>query len=144
MHNNILVYDDVEIDFCFPPHHYSVAGSDNDEFLNLFAYSPLKISGDKELGLPSQHVVRPIHHVMVGSFQPQHAAFAWPTGVLHAKEKMTMTAPVYAGEKLESRSCVKTKYIRNEKRFVVLEMQIKELETITMALTVERTLVWPK
>ena len=51
--------------------------------------------------------------------------------------------PVYPGESLESVVAVKDKYVKNEKRFVVLEITVQKKEIGKIALVVERTLMWP-
>jgi acyl dehydratase len=52
-------------------------------------------------------------------------------------------APVYPGEELEASVRVKDKYLKNDKRFVVLEITVRKLENARIALVAERSLVWP-
>lgn len=143
MNNTTLLYDDFEVNHCFSPTLYSVSAQENDEFLNLFTHTHLQAGLSEGQNGRMENVVRPVHPILVGSFQPQHAAFAWPTGVLHAKEKISLSAPVYPGESLEARIRVKDKYLKNEKKFIVFELTVRKLETSTTALVTERTLVWP-
>ncbi|PKO70702.1 MAG: hypothetical protein CVU22_00960 [Betaproteobacteria bacterium HGW-Betaproteobacteria-16] len=144
MAGNLHAYEDFSVGHEFPPYYYCVEAADNDAFIGTFDHEPVKHSNgivvlDPE-GNPS---VRAAHPTLVGSFQPQHAAFSWPVGVLHAKEKVSLLATVYPGEALKAIVTIKDKYIKNDKRFVVLEITSQKQETGKVALVVERTLVWP-
>ncbi|CAB3848390.1 MaoC family dehydratase [Achromobacter denitrificans] len=144
MASNELFYDDFEIGRLFPPSRYSIDAADSDAFIGTFEHAPLLDgSGRAVSGQGGDAPVRSVHPVLVGSFQPQHAAFAWPTGVLHAREKVRLLAPVYPGEALEASVLVKDKYLKNDKRFVVLEITVRKLENARVALVAERSLVWP-
>ena len=129
----------------FPPARYSISAADSDAFIRTFDHGPIRAELPATLpGVSSgAHTTRPVHPTLVGSFQSQHTAFAWPTGVLHAREKLRLSAPVYAGEALESTVTVKDAYEKNGRKFVVLEILVRKLENGVDALVVERTLVWP-
>lgn len=140
----VLAYDDFAVGHAFPPFRYRIDSADNDAFIATFDHTPVQdASGSAVLSPARRPPVRVAHPTLVGSFQPQHAAFAWPVGVLHAREKVSLKAAVYPGEFLQATVRVKDKYIRNEKRFVVLEITSQKEETGKLALVVERTLVWP-
>jgi len=144
MKRDAMNYDDFAIGQQFPASRFAISGAENDEFIRTFAHEPVK--AEPPALLPEQiraSTVRPVHPTLVGSFQPQHAAFAWPTGVLHARENISLRAPVYPGEVLEARVLVKHKYEKNDRKFIVLEITIRKLENGVDAVTVERTLVWP-
>ena len=139
-----LAYDDFSVGYAFPPHGYRVDAGDNDAFVNTFDHSPVQdATGDVVLPPKHRPTVRAVHPTLVGSYQPMHACFEWPVGVLHAKEKVSLRMPVYPGESLESVVAVKDKYVKNEKRFVVLEITVQKKEIGKIALVVERTLMWP-
>lgn len=145
MNRKQLTFDDFEVGFSWPPHQYRIDSEANDAFLNTFANTPVQNSaGEAALSPAKLPVVRTIHPALAASFQLQHAAFAWPTGVLHAREKSIQQNPIYPGETLEAGVAVKDKYVKNDKQFIVLEITVKKQETDRLALTVERTLVWPK
>lgn len=144
MKRSAMNYDDFAVGQLFPPSRYVISGSESDEFIRTFAHGPL--TAEHPAVLPEQvrtTTVRPVHPTLVGSYQPQHAAFAWPTGVLHARESISLRAPVYTGEELEARVLVKNKYEKNQRKFIVLEITVRKLETDVDAVVVERTLVWP-
>lgn len=144
MKANAMNYDDFTVGQQFPPSRFSISGTESDEFVGTFAHGPLKAQPPAVLS-EQVHVptVRPVHPTLVGSFQPQHAAFAWPTGVLHARESVSLRAPVFPGETLEATVFVKNKYVKNDRKFIVLEIAVRKLENGVEAVTVERTLVWP-
>ncbi|ALM85649.1 MaoC family dehydratase [Bordetella sp. N] len=145
MANKTWQFDDFQTGHRFPPSRYSIGAEDSDAFLRTFALGPIRAEPPAAAPTAGEsRPVRPVHPTLVASFQPQHAAFAWPTGVLHAREKVRLTAPVYPGEALEATVGVKTKYEKNDRKFVVLEIVVRKLENGADALTVERTLVWPQ
>lgn len=144
MPGNLLSFDDFSVGHEFPPYHYRVEAGDNDAFISTFDHEPVQSADGSVVRSPAApSPVRTAHPTLVGSFQPQHASFAWPVGVLHAKEKVSLRAPVYPGEALKAIVTVKDKFIKNDKRFVVLEITSQKQETGKVALVVERTLVWP-
>ncbi|MBD9383059.1 MaoC family dehydratase [Achromobacter sp. ACM02] len=143
MASNELFYDDFEIGRLFPPSRYSIGAADSDAFIGTFEHTPVLDGSGRAVLAQGGAPVRSVHPVLVGSFQPQHAAFAWPIGVLHAREKVRLLAPVYPGEELEASVLVKDKYLKNDKRFVVLEITVRKLENARVALVAERSLVWP-
>lgn len=112
------------------------------EFLALAKKDPGKLTFGSAGTGSTQHLSMELLKSTAG-VDMQHAAFAWPTGVLHAREKVRLLAPVYPGEELEASVLVKDKYLKNDKRFVVLEITVRKLENARIALVAERSLVWP-
>ena len=144
MANKTWQFDDFQIGHRFPPSRYSIGAADSDAFLRTFTLGAVRAEPPATApAVEEARPVRPVHPTLVASFQPQHAASAWPTGVLHAREKVRLSAPVYPGEALEACVGVKHKYEKNDRKFVVLEILVRKLENGVDALTVERTLVWP-
>ena len=70
-----------------------------------------------------------------------------PPGVLHAEESLTQRSAAYLGDKLEVLVRIADKYIRNDKRFVVVEQRVQVPATETAAarpvLDIRRILYWP-
>ena len=144
MERDAMKFEDFAVGQQFPPSRYAISGTESDKFIRTFSHGAIKAEPPAVMPdrvLPS--TVRPVHPTLVGSFQPQHAAFAWPTGVLHARESTSLRAPVYPGEALEARVVVKNKYEKNDRKFIVLEITVRKLENGVDAVIVERTLVWP-
>ncbi|MYN13880.1 hypothetical protein GSY71_12100 [Pusillimonas sp. TS35] len=145
MNKKEWVFADFHLDQQFTPFQYRIGAAESDDFIATFDHGPVLINGHAlAVTQEPRNTVRSVHPTLVGSFQPQHAAFAWPTGVLHAREKISLSAPVYPGEMLEAHIKVKNKFVKNDKYFVVLEIDIRKLENDCKAMTVERTLVWPQ
>jgi hypothetical protein len=67
----------------------------------------------------------------------------FPPGVLHASEEIEMRRPVLAGEQLVAAVWVKETFVRNGKRFVVMEQAVRTRGTADPALRITRTLFWP-
>ncbi len=70
-----------------------------------------------------------------------------PPGVLHAEESLTQRSAAYLGDRLEVLVRIADKYIRNDKRFVVVEQRVQVPATETTAarpvLDIRRILYWP-
>lgn len=137
-------FDDFQIGHRFPSFRYGISAADSDDFIKTFDHDSVQTEGCALTDSAARRrTVRFVHPTLAGSFQPQHAAFKWPTGVLHAREKVRLTAPIYPGEALEACVTVKNKYVKNDRRFIVLEISVHKLENDRLAMIIERSLVWP-
>jgi hypothetical protein len=144
MADPVFHHADFVVGHAFPAHRYFVDAAACDAFTRTFGHSAVRGAPDATVpGKPRRSAVRPAHPTLVASYQPMHAVFKWPDGVVHAREKLTLSAPVYPGEPLEAEISVKDSYLKNDKKFVVLEIAIRKLENRQTAMVVERTLVWP-
>lgn len=138
------LFADFQIGQKFPAVQYTVSSQEADKFLTTYEHSQVRDAQGHVLSdVQKSAAVRPVHPLLAGSFQLQHAVFGWPFGVLHAREKITLHKPVYAGEPLEAMLEVKNKFIKNDKKFLIIQIEIRKVEGKYHALTVERTLVWP-
>jgi hypothetical protein len=66
-----------------------------------------------------------------------------PPGVLHAQEELHLAAPAYADEPLTIEVSIQDKYLRNNKRFVVVAQRVERTSDATLIMTVRHTLYWP-
>lgn len=67
----------------------------------------------------------------------------FPPGVLHAQEELEMSGAAYLGESLITIVRVADKYIRNGKRFLVIEQAVKAGTEQRDVLLVRHILYWP-
>lgn len=66
-----------------------------------------------------------------------------PPGVLHAQEELVMASAARVGEPLQTAVRIADKYIRNDKRFVVVEQDVTCATDNRAILTVRHILYWP-
>lgn len=57
--------------------------------------------------------IEAINPVLVANFHVMHRALSWPTGVLHAREEIRCSAPVFIDEPLRAETAVKSKALRD-------------------------------
>ena len=138
-----LAYADLKPGHVFTETRYRISREDNEAFLGTVRYEAVRTDAGQVLPEAAVPTDRPIHPTLLGSYQPLHAAFSWPTGVLHAREQVSLLASAMPGEELASTVTVQECYERNGKKFVVLRITIDKVEDKRTAIVVERTLVWP-
>lgn len=66
-----------------------------------------------------------------------------PPGVLHAREELSLAGAARIGERLEVTVEIADKFIKNDKRFVVVLQSIRSAEDGRAILSIMRTLYWP-
>ncbi|WP_153139268.1 hypothetical protein [Paraburkholderia agricolaris] len=86
----------------------------------------------------------PLSPFMLNTFKAMRAAINMPNGVLHAREQIVLQAPAFVGEALEAVLSVKSKYLKNDKRFVILELAITRVADRQPIMNIERRLTWPR
>lgn len=71
------------------------------------------------------------------------ASIRTPPGVLHAAESVVQHTAAVVDEDLEVVVRIADKYVRNQKRFVVIEQRVRRAADGSAVLDVHRTLYWP-
>ena len=66
-----------------------------------------------------------------------------PPGVLHAQEEITMASAARLGEPLETTVRIAEKYVRNQKRFVVVEQHVRCASDCRLIMHLKHVLYWP-
>lgn len=66
-----------------------------------------------------------------------------PPGVLHAQEELAMASAARIGEPLQTVVRIADKYIRNDKRFVVVEQDVTCVTDNRPILNIRHILYWP-
>ncbi len=124
----------------FSPVEFSVTESMKESFQSCFHVDDRQLA---DAGLPKDEdgFVNP---VLVANFTAMKAALIWPTGVLHAREQMRCHEPVACGEPLRIEMRLKQKFVKNGRKFAVLAIEVHKAASGSVALEVERTLVWPQ
>lgn len=66
-----------------------------------------------------------------------------PPGVLHAREELSLSSAARIGEQLEVTVEIADKFVKNEKRFVLVHQHVRSAEDGRLVLFIKRTLYWP-
>lgn len=85
----------------------------------------------------------PIPAFMLNELRVLKQHMKLPPGVLHAQEELHLAAPAYADEPLTIEVSIQDKYLRNNKRFVVVAQRVERTSDATLIMTVRHTLYWP-
>lgn len=142
MHDREIVYDDFVEGQAFPPYDFTVSAEDVAMLAGALDMGPLRRAdgsvvegeaGDQGVSL-----------FLLNTFQVQRNAFRMPDGILHARETLVSHGPARAGEPLRMTIQVKSKYERNGRLFIVLDLELSRRADQARILTVERTLCWPR
>jgi hypothetical protein len=140
-----IVYDDFEEGRVYPPYDFTVTAADRAAFESCVADAAVLRQGGAPLPQASATGGRrPLSALVLNTFKVQRASFRMPEGVLHARETLTMHAPAYEDEPLRIAITVKSKYRKNDRPFVVLDLALTRIADGAPIMTVERTLCWPR
>lgn len=140
-----IVYDDFEEGCVYPPFDFTVTAADRAAFESCVTAAPIERQGAGPLPeTPEDEGRRPLSALLLNTFKVQRASFRMPEGVLHARETLRMHAPAYEDEPLRVAITVKSKYRRNDRPFVVLDLALTRVADGAPILTIERTLCWPR
>lgn len=80
---------------------------------------------------------------LLNEFKTAKGGMRFPPGVMHASEALDIQRGVMTGDRLRVCVRVKDRFVRNGKRFVVMEQDICTPGTHDPALRIMRTLLWP-
>lgn len=133
-------YADIEEGKSYPPFSFSISAQDLDTFESSFA---IDYPGNV-VATAASDARRALPVFILNHFHGIRAAIKMPDGVLHAREKITLHSAAYADEVLHMTITVASKYMKNEKPFVVLEQAISRPADAAAIMTIERTLCWPQ
>lgn len=142
MHDREIVFDDFVEGQAFPPYDFTISADDAAMLAGALSMGPLRRADGSAVeggGEPDG-----LSLFLLNTFQVQRHAFRMPDGVLHARETITSRGPAYPGEGLRMSIRVKSKYERNGRPFVVLDLELTRRADEARILTVERTLCWPR
>jgi len=146
MDEKVWGFDDFHIGHEFAPFQYRISAAENAQFTAILGHDAIRATlGDGRAWTPTPtapDAMQPIHPALVGSFQPQRAAFIWAQGLVHAREKVQLYAPAWPDELLQARVTVTDKYVKNGKRFIVIMIDIRKAQDNSLVMTIERIQAW--
>jgi hypothetical protein len=67
----------------------------------------------------------------------------FPPGVLHAQEEIEMLSAARLGEPLTTSITIANKYIRNDKRFIVIDQYVRCASDRRSIMNIRHILYWP-
>lgn len=79
---------------------------------------------------------------LLNSFHAMRARIRMPDGLLHARETMRLLAPAHAGDELETTIRIASKFLKNDRKFVLLEHIVRRPADGTHIMTFERLVAW--
>ena len=125
-------YDSIEVGKTFPPRPLPICLDDLSRFYGC-------------LGEES-HELRPgcrIPSFLLNEFKVLKSQMRFPPGVLHAQEDIQMLSAAYLGESLTVEISIADKYVRNDKRFIVVDQHVKCASDDRSVAKIKHTLYWP-
>jgi len=137
-------YDDLVEGHAFPPHHWTVTEEDVAELDACVVVGPLRRADGSEFPAAPQPARQALSPFLLNTFKAMRAAISMPDGLLHARETLELHAPAYPGDRLSLTLRVKSKYVKNDKKFVLMEHDIARVSDQRRIMTVDRLIVWVK
>lgn len=127
-----ISYDELEIGRSFPPEPMSISAEDVACYYRCLGEDrPRPAAGTR------------IPAFLLNEFRALKRQMRLPPGVLHAQEELTMASVARVGEPLQIAVCIGDKYIRNDKRYVVVEQDVTCVTDNRQILHIRHTLYWP-
>ncbi|MBR0781907.1 hypothetical protein [Bradyrhizobium iriomotense] len=125
-------YDSVEVGTAFPPQPLPIDLNDLARFYRcLGEEAPWLRPGCR------------IPAFLLNEFKALKGQMRFPPGVLHAQEEIQMMSAAHLGEPLTVEISIVDKFIRNEKRFIVVDQHVKCTTDSRSVAKIKHTLYWP-
>ena len=125
-------YDDIEVGHTFPPQPLAISVDDLVSF-----YSCL---GEAR---PTPQIGTRIPSFLLNELRALKNQMRFPPGVLHAQEEIEMLSAARLGEPLTVTISLSSKYIRNDKRFIVIDQHVRCASDQRSIMNVRHILYWP-
>ena len=146
METDEIYFSHLEEGHSFPAYLFSV--SDDDTSIYDRCTPSIKIQGPKRLeqrlSEEARQEPKPLSPLQLSNMSGMRAAIKMPEGCVLAKELIEMKAPSFSGDHLQMTIQVEKKYIKNERKFVDMRIDVTNLDRQSDAISIRRTLVWSK
>jgi len=137
-------YDRLEVGQTFGPHHYHLTREAIAQWCRLHGQSPAPSLDPQEARRRGyRDVVAPAGMAFIFSLQAITHLDILPPGVILAGEELRFGEPPCAGDTVATTIAVVEKYLRKERRYVVLEITSR-LDGGRVAVTQRFTGIWPQ
>lgn len=125
-------YDDIPVGLPFPVQTLSVSAEDVARFYRC-------LGEDR----PQPAVGTRIPSFLLNELRALKNQMKFPPGVLHAQEEIEMVSPARLGESLTVSIVITDKYVRNGKRFIVIDQHVLCASELRSIMNVKHILYWP-
>jgi acyl dehydratase len=140
----LLTYDSVEIGTEFPVYVYKLTEETVRRYCEAIE-DPHPLFNDEEYAKKEGYktVVAPPTIAAIYALRAHKQKRKLPPGGIHAKQKFCFLRPVYPGDVLYCRAKVVDKYIKKDRKYVVIEVETKNQSGETVVISTS-TGIWPK
>jgi hypothetical protein len=125
-------YDDIRVGLEIPPYELRIEAADVARFYRCLGEAR-----------PAPEIGSRIPSFLLNEIRAMKSGMKLPPGVLHAQEDLEMIGPARLGEALTVSVAISDKYIRNGKRFIVLQQHVQAASDRRSIMKVHRILYWP-
>jgi hypothetical protein len=125
-------YDDIAVGQAFPPQPLPITADDVARFYRCLGQDdPAPKIGDR---VPS---------FLLNELRAMKNQMRFPPGVLHAQEEIEMLSAARLGEPLTTSITIADKYLRNDKRFIVIDQHVRCASDRRSIMKIRHILYWP-
>lgn len=135
-------YDDLSEGRTFAPHHFTVTEADMAGLASCISVAPLRSEGGEPVPQVAPEGQPAVSPFLLNTFRVMREAISMPDGLLHARETIRLFEPVRPGDALTLTLRVQSKYIKNDKKFVLLRHDVTRDGVSVMSF--DRLIVWVK
>ena len=124
-------YDDIAVGRKFPPQPLQITADDIARFYRCLGEVRTTEAGTR---VPS---------FLLNELRAMKNQMRFPPGVLHAQEEIEMFSAARLGEPLTTSITIANKYIRNDKRFIVIDQHVRCATDQRSVMNIRHILYWP-
>jgi 3-hydroxybutyryl-CoA dehydratase len=140
----LLIYDSVEIGTEFPPYEYRITDVTVKRYAEAVQdHQPLFSDAAYAIREGYQGIVAPPTTAAIYATRAHKQEKKLPPGGIHAKQMFRFLKPAYPGDLLISKAKVVDKYIKKERKYVVIEVETKNQRGEIVVIS-RSTGIWPK
>jgi len=125
-------YDDIVVGQTFPPQPLPVSADDVARFYRCLGEAR-----------PPPGIGTRVPSFLLNELRAMKNQMRFPPGVLHAQEQIEMFSSARLGEPLTTSISIANKYIRNDKRFIVIDQHVRCATDQRSVMNVRHILYWP-
>lgn len=125
-------YDDIAVGQAFPPQPLPITADDIARFYRCLGKEPA----------PPGRATR-VPSFLLNELRAMKNQMRFPPGVLHAQEEIEMFSAAWLGEPLTTSITIANKYIRNDKRFIVIDQHVRCANDQRSIMKIRHILYWP-
>ena len=125
-------YADIAVGQAFPPQPLPITAGDIARFRRCLGQD--RATPDTGTRIPS---------FLLNELRAMKSQMRFPPGVLHAREEIEMISPARLGEPLTTSIAIADKYIRNDKRFIVIDQHVRCASDERSIMKIRHILYWP-